>query len=201
LTTIPGRALPLQRVRRLFGHRRRCEYGGHACQTRQRILRSFPSCLPTTLPDIPARKRRLRRVQPMGGSPSNVYQKSTGRLTPTITSSTSRRIPMGIAGSAGVECPSKWRSYKRVGRRSRQSDPDFCGRQRVTSCRIQDPADFCRKMAAAFGAEVYRSSTDDSGLEKSAGGRIAANSPTGRAISSTPLILHGAAGQAPTLYF
>src|ERR1017187_10471678 len=29
------------------------------------VLRSSPSCLPATLPDIPARVRRLRRIQPM----------------------------------------------------------------------------------------------------------------------------------------
>ena len=45
------------------------------------------------------------------------------------------------------------------------------GRQTVTGCRIEDPADFCRKMAADFGAEVYRNSTGDLGLGKSAGKR------------------------------
>ena len=40
------------------------------------------------------------------------------------------------------------------------------GRQRVSSCRIQDPADFCRKMAAVFGAEVYRKSTGVSSVGK-----------------------------------
>jgi hypothetical protein len=42
------------------------------------------------------------------------------------------------------------------------------GNQRVTSSRIEDPAVFCRKIAAVFGAEVYRKSTDDSGSGKSA---------------------------------
>jgi hypothetical protein len=41
-------------------------YGGRACHPRQRcvVLRSSPSCLPATLPDMPARVRRLRRVHP-----------------------------------------------------------------------------------------------------------------------------------------
>jgi hypothetical protein len=47
------------------------------------------------------------------------------------------------------------------------------GRQRVTSWRSQDPADFCRQPRAVCGAEVYRNSTDDSGLGKSAGKDIA----------------------------
>ena len=34
------------------------------------------------------------------------------------------------------------------------------GRQRVNSWRIQDPADFCRKTQAVFGAEVYWKSTE-----------------------------------------
>ena len=42
------------------------------------------------------------------------------------------------------------------------------GRQRVTGSWIEDPAGFCRKMAAIFGAEVYRNSSDDSALGKSA---------------------------------
>jgi hypothetical protein len=43
------------------------------------------------------------------------------------------------------------------------------GRQRVTACFIEDPADFCRKMAAVFGDEVYRKSADAPDLGKSAG--------------------------------
>jgi hypothetical protein len=46
------------------------------------------------------------------------------------------------------------------------------GRQRVTSWWIRDPADFCRKMRAVFGAEVYRNSTGVSVLEKSAGKKL-----------------------------
>jgi hypothetical protein len=42
------------------------------------------------------------------------------------------------------------------------------GGQRVTSWGIEDPADFCRKMADVFGAEIYRISTGVSGLGKSA---------------------------------
>jgi hypothetical protein len=42
-------------------------------------------------------------------------------------------------------------------------------RQRVTSRRIRDPADFCRKTTCDFGAEVYRNSTGVSVLGKSAG--------------------------------
>ena len=43
------------------------------------------------------------------------------------------------------------------------------GRQRVKAGRIQDPADFCRKTPAVFGAEVYRKSTGVSLLGKSSG--------------------------------
>jgi len=43
-------------------------------------------------------------------------RKTDGR---TITSSISRRIPTGTAGSEGVECPSKSRSYRWGRRRSR----------------------------------------------------------------------------------
>jgi hypothetical protein len=70
-------------------------------------------------------------------------------LKPTITSSTSRRTPMGIAGLEGVGCPS--------------------GRQRVTRRWIEDSMDFCRKTRAVFDAEVYRNSTGVSDLGKSAG--------------------------------
>ena len=41
------------------------------------------------------------------------------------------------------------------------------GRQRVTGSWIEDPADFCRKMAAVFGADVYRNSTGGLCLGKS----------------------------------
>jgi hypothetical protein len=87
----------------------------------------------------------------------------------TITSTTSRRIPTGIAGLEGAGCPINLRGYRWGRRRSRRGDPDFCGRQRVTSCRIQDPADFCSKMAGGFGAEVYRKSTGVSVKGKSSG--------------------------------
>ena len=43
------------------------------------------------------------------------------------------------------------------------------GRQRVTGGLIEDPADFCGKMAGVFGDEVYRKSTEGTGLGKSAG--------------------------------
>jgi len=43
------------------------------------------------------------------------------------------------------------------------------GGQEVTSRRTRDPADFCRKTRAGFGAEVYRSSTGVSDLGKSSG--------------------------------
>ena len=43
------------------------------------------------------------------------------------------------------------------------------GSQRVTSGRIRDPADFCRKTAFVFSAEVYRNSTGVSDLGKSSG--------------------------------
>ena len=42
-------------------------------------------------------------------------------------------------------------------------------RQRATSRRIEDSADFCGKLPDDFGAEVYPNSTDGSGLGKSAG--------------------------------
>jgi hypothetical protein len=42
------------------------------------------------------------------------------------------------------------------------------GRQGVTGWRTEDPADFCRKTAAVFGAEVYRKSTGDLEPRKSA---------------------------------
>ena len=43
------------------------------------------------------------------------------------------------------------------------------GRQGVTSGRNQEPAYLYRKTSAAFGAEVYRTSTDDPALGKSSG--------------------------------
>src|SRR6266699_5024772 len=52
-------------------------------------------------------------------------------------------------------------------------------RQRVTTCRIQDPADFCRKTAADFGAEVYRNSTGRSLVGKSAGKELLRRGPHG----------------------
>ena len=43
------------------------------------------------------------------------------------------------------------------------------GRQRVTGCGVEHPADFCGETRADFGAEVYRKRTGGSGLGKSAG--------------------------------
>ena len=76
---------------------------------------------------------------------------------------------MGIAGLEGVEFALILRSYESVRRCRVRSDPVSCGRQSVTSCWIEDPADFCRKMADDCGAEVYRNSTVGSVLGKSAG--------------------------------
>ena len=45
------------------------------------------------------------------------------------------------------------------------------GRQRVAGCRIEDPADFCRKMPDAFGVEVRGKRTGVLGLGKSAAKR------------------------------
>jgi hypothetical protein len=75
---------------------------------------------------------------------------------------------MATVGLEGVEFPLNLRGYRWV------SVVDGltlfpAGRQRVTGCGIEDPADFCRKMAAVFGAEVYRNSTEGSALGKSAG--------------------------------
>ena len=41
------------------------------------------------------------------------------------------------------------------------------GIQRVIGGRIEDPADFCRKIRAVFCAEVYWKSTESSALGKS----------------------------------
>jgi hypothetical protein len=76
---------------------------------------------------------------------------------------------MGIVGLAGVGFPTNPQSYKWGRRRSLRSDPGFCGRPEGYELGIQDPADFCRKMAAVFGAEVYRNSTGVLVLGKSAG--------------------------------